>query len=202
MKNALFNTTFMRSITQGNNFDSTPGYEVAIIGRSNAGKSSAINKICNNKKLAKISKTPGRTQAVNLFQVALEKRIADLPGYGYANVNVNTRKQWDQLLNQYFLTRRSLRCVFLIVDIRRGLGSGDIQVIDWILGIREQMPIYILFTKSDKLSRNQAIQTLRDNIRLLEGHQYTDIDGQLFSAIDGSGLSEARAEINKYLNLS
>ncbi len=200
MKNPLANTSFVKSAMRAQEFLPDSGAELAFIGRSNAGKSSAINAICKQK-IAKTGKTPGRTQTINFFAVSAEKRLVDLPGYGYSNVNEKTRQQWDAVLNDYFSNRQSLRCVFLIADIRRALGTPDMEVIDWIIALRPELPLHILLTKSDKLSRSAGAQTLRDTMAQLERMLRSAIGAQIFSAHKGRGAGEARRKIGDYLML-
>lgn len=200
MKNPFAHTRFVKSAMHAKECVPDSGAELAFIGRSNAGKSSAINAICKQK-IAKTSKTPGRTQTINFFAVSTEKRLVDLPGYGYSNVDKKTRKQWGAILNDYFSNRRSIRCVFLIADIRHALVKLDIEVIDWILGIRPDLPLYILLTKSDKLSQSVCTQTLRDTINQLDRIAHDAIGVQTFSARKAQGVDEARYKISSYLML-
>ena len=199
MKNPLNNTNFIKSAIGAQDFVTDSGMEIAVIGRSNAGKSSAINKICNNKKLAKTSKKPGRTQAINFFEICPNKRLVDLPGYGYANISMQTRKQWNELLNAYFATRKSLCCIFLTVDIRRSVGTMDVEVMDWIMNLRPELSIHILLTKSDALSRSNVAQTLNDTLYSVEKNDHISV--QIFSSHDSTGVNDARREIIQRLSL-
>ena len=137
------------------------GWEIAFAGRSNAGKSSAINSLTKNNKLARTSKTPGRTQLINFFELSENQRLVDLPGYGFAKVSKQMRNHWDQVLTAYLLERKALKGVVIVVDIRRGIGDLDLALIDMIAG---SLPVHILLTKSDKLSRaatQKAVATAR-----------------------------------------
>lgn len=134
------------------------GAEVAFAGRSNAGKSSAINCLTRQKGLCKTSKTPGRTQLINFFALTAERHLVDLPGYGFARVSKNMRSHWDEVLTAYLLRREALRGLVIVVDIRRGISDLDQALIDMV---GDSLPLHILLTKSDKLSRS-AIRRARD----------------------------------------
>ena len=134
------------------------GAEIAFAGRSNAGKSSAINCLTQQKNLCKTSKTPGRTQLINFFELDDTRRLVDLPGYGFARVSKQLRNHWDQVLSTYLLQRQALRGLVIVVDIRRGISEMDQALIDML---NNSLPLHILLTKADKLSRNairQAVQ--------------------------------------------
>ena len=159
--------------------------EVAFAGRSNAGKSSVINTLSRNAKLARISKTPGRTQALNCFHVAEGRYLIDLPGYGYAKVSHAQRNHWHHELGRYFLEREALRGLVLVVDIRRGLTELDWQMIG-LLGERGT-PLHCLLNKADKLSSSAAHSSLQQVRRQLED-QAGNASVQLFSATKQRGL--------------
>ncbi|MCP4765145.1 MAG: YihA family ribosome biogenesis GTP-binding protein [Gammaproteobacteria bacterium] len=127
------------------------GAEVAFAGRSNAGKSSAINCLAQQKGLCKTSKTPGRTQLINFFELDQQRRLVDLPGYGFAKVSKQLRNHWDQVLSSFLLQRQALRGLVIVVDIRRGISDLDQALIDMM---NDSLPLHILLTKSDKLSRS------------------------------------------------
>ena len=184
---------FLTSANRPNQFVSDQGAEVAFAGRSNAGKSSAINAIVNQRQLARTSKTPGRTQLVNFFHLAPGQRLVDLPGYGFARVPPGTQQHWRQLLENYFETRRSLRGLFLSVDIRRTLGELDLQMLAWCRALGR--PIHILLTKADKLNRSPAAAALA-KARSAAG---ADVTVQLFSAQTGDGVPAARARLREML---
>jgi GTP-binding protein len=158
------------------------GAEVAFAGRSNAGKSSAINCLTAQKNLCKTSKTPGRTQLINFFELTPDSRLVDLPGYGYAKVPRTLRAHWDRVLTSYLLERRALRGLVIVVDIRRGIGELDRALIDMI---DEQLPLHILMTKADKLSRSAARKALLVAERQLQG---PDQSLSLLSVVDRQGL--------------
>lgn len=175
------------------------GAEVAFAGRSNAGKSSAINCLTGQKKLARISKTPGRTQQINFFALNQQQRLVDLPGYGYAKVPESLKRAWQENVQDYFENRKSLKGVILLMDVRHPLKSFDELMIDW--SIQYDMPLHILLTKSDKLSRgaaNQSLQSLRNEIIKKES---STISAQLFSSVNTQGVEEAEKIILNWLNL-
>lgn len=186
---------FMTSAYQPTQLIADTGIEVAVAGRSNAGKSSAINAIVGRRGLARTSKTPGRTQMINFFELRQERRLVDLPGYGYARVAAPVRRRWRTLMEHYFRARQSLRALLLIVDIRRGLTDFDWQMMDWAQ--RADRPIAILLTKADKLRRGPALdQRLRVRKSL-----DPDIPLILFSAVSRQGVDEARRKLNEWLEI-
>ena len=166
------------------------GGEVAFAGRSNAGKSSAINAITQRRSLARTSKTPGRTQLLNFFELAPERRIVDLPGYGYADVPRQERSKWAPLIDA-LASRASLRGLFLIVDSRRGVTAADEELIEWAHG----KPVHVLLAKADKLNRRECTELLRNAAQRLSVNATT----QLFSAHEKIGLEEARRVLELWL---
>ena len=136
------------------------GCEIAFVGRSNAGKSSALNALTEQKNLAKTSKTPGRTQMINLFEITPDKRIVDLPGYGYAKVPMELKKKWQRALNEYLESRKSLKGLVVVMDIRNPLTSLDRQIVDWAISC--QLPTILLLTKSDKLNQSPRTKAVRE----------------------------------------
>ena len=146
------NIKFIKSANQVSQFPEDSGSEIAFVGRSNAGKSTVLNVIFNRKNIAKTSKTPGRTQLVNFFKLNDDFCIVDLPGYGFANVSREKRKQWDQLISSYFKTRAALTGVFLVVDGRRGITDLDRVFIDFYLPLKKSL--HVLINKSDKLNKS------------------------------------------------
>lgn len=162
--------------------------ELAFAGRSNAGKSSALNRLCGHNALARVSKTPGRTQLINLFEVP-GGRFSDLPGYGYAKVSQDVRRDWGQLIGRYFQTRPNLCGVVLIMDVRHPLTPLDRQMLDWV--VRRGLPCHLLLTKADKLGFGAAKNTLLSVRKSLP--QLSNVTAQLFSAQTGLGLEEFRA---------
>ena len=185
---------FIKSANALNQFPEDSGREVAVAGRSNAGKSSAINVIVNRRQFARTSKTPGRTQLVNFFALGQDKRLVDLPGYGFARVSEAMQKHWGELLSGYFEVRESLSGLLLIVDIRRKLTDFDRQMIDFAEGV--DLPIHILLTKADKLKRGQVATTVLQVKKEL-GNRATV---QPFSALKRTGENEARDVLDKFLS--
>jgi GTP-binding protein len=142
------------------------GAEVAFAGRSNAGKSSAINCLTRQKNLCKTSKTPGRTQLINFFEIGSDRRLVDLPGYGFARVSKKMRNHWDQVLSTFLLQRNALRGLVIVVDIRRGITDLDQALIDMM---QDSLPLHILLTKADKLSRSAAARAVSEAQAILRG---------------------------------
>ena len=188
---------YLTGAYQPGQFYPDEGVEVAFAGRSNAGKSSAINTIVNRNNFARVSKQPGRTQLINFFVLRDEpdrqQRIVDLPGYGFAKVARSMQKHWQQLMTAYFEGRASLAGVFVIVDIRRGLGDYDWQMIEWARSLHR--PAHVLLTKADKLKRGAAKNALLQVRRELDGAATV----QLFSALKRDGDTEARKLLDSML---
>lgn len=174
------------------------GLEVAFAGRSNAGKSSAINAIAQHGKLAKTSKTPGRTQLINFFStVSEQQRIVDLPGYGYAKVPLAVKRQWENFIDAYLRERSSLQGLFLIMDIRHPLTDFDSMILSW--SKQSQLRVHILLTKADKLKFGAAKSTLLKIQRDLKDLDHVSV--QLFSATQKMGLDEARDKLSEWLDI-
>ena len=184
---------FIKSANAPSQFVADDGAEVAFAGRSNAGKSSAINVIVNRRQFARTSKTPGRTQLVNFFLLREGARIVDLPGYGFAKVSEKMRAHWADLMADYFESRASLRGMFLIVDIRRRLTDFDHQMLAFAESVG--LPVHVLLTKADKLKRGQAATALLEVRRELGGTATV----QLFSALSRDGEEAARAQLETFL---
>jgi GTP-binding protein len=175
------------------------GAEVAFAGRSNAGKSSAINALCNNSKLARTSKTPGRTQLLNFFTLNEQARLVDLPGYGYAKVPLEMKKQWQEHLFEYLQGRQCLRGLVIVMDVRHPLQELDTQLLNWAVGV--ELPVLLLLTKADKLKAGQAKNTL---LKMRQHLQEAGVDDlvsvQLFSALKKQGLEELRMALVDWLS--
>jgi GTP-binding protein len=173
------------------------GSEVAFAGRSNAGKSSAINALTGNSKLARTSKTPGRTQLLNFFSIDDERRLVDLPGYGFAKVPLAVKNEWQRHLDEYLSTRQSLRGLVLLMDIRHPLQAFDELLLDW--AARGSMPVHILLTKADKLTFGAGKTTLLQVRKTMAS--ITDLQAtiQLFSAHNGQGLEELQQHLDNWL---
>jgi GTP-binding protein len=172
------------------------GREVAFGGRSNAGKSSAINALTRRRRLAFASKTPGRTQTVNFFDCGGERRLVDLPGYGYAAVPERERAHWGRLVSDYLQSRRSLAGLVLIVDARRGLTALDRQLIAWYSP--SGLPLLVLLTKADKLKREAAAAVLQGTQGELD-RIYPPANALLFSATAGTGVRSAQSAVQTWL---
>ena len=184
---------FIKSANAPRQFPPDSGAEVAVAGRSNAGKSSAINVIVNRRQFARTSKTPGRTQLVNFFELRPGQRLVDLPGYGFARVSDAMRRHWGMLLAGYFETRSSLQGLFLIVDIRRGITDFDRRMIEFAEDV--QLPVHILLTKADKLKKGPAAAARLAAEKELRGRATV----QTFSALKRAGEQEARAQLEAFL---
>ena len=187
------NIGFEKSISELNQSPKDVGSEVAFVGRSNAGKSTAINSITNRNSLAKTSKTPGRTQLINFFKVDENKRFVDLPGYGFARASKEKQKSWNRLVTNYIKYRQSLKGVVLIIDIRRGFGEMDLMFLDFYLPLNKQL--HILLTKADKLGKQKQSLILNE-AREIYGSIATI---QIFSGTKKIGISEAQDQVTKFL---
>ena len=186
-------TKFMQSASNITESPDDTGSEVAFVGRSNSGKSSAINVIVNQKNLARISKTPGRTQLINFFEVDKQQRLVDLPGYGYAKTSKKQQKEWGFMISEYLRYRQTLKGVILIIDIRRGLMELDHAFLDFYLPLNK--PLHVLLTKSDKLKK-QARKKSFDSVQSIVG---SVASVQLFSSLKKSGSEEAKGKILELL---
>ena len=169
--------------------------EVAFAGRSNAGKSSALNALAQRHRLAFVSKTPGRTQQINFFSLGGERFLVDLPGYGYAKVPRGMRNEWELLISGYLQLRAQLRGLIVIMDIRHPMKPLDRQLLEWFEGTGK--PAHILLAKSDKLGRQPALEQLRNTAKILAA-DFPDVSVQLFSAHARVGLDEAEAVLNRW----
>lgn len=186
---------FLTSANAVSQFVPDSGAEVAVAGRSNAGKSSAINVIVNRRQFARTSKTPGRTQLVNFFSLRDGERLVDLPGYGFARVSDKKRRHWGGLLSEYFQVRESLRGLIMVVDIRRQLTEYDRRMMEFAELV--ELPIHILLTKADKLKRGQAATAALEVKKELG----TRATVQQFSALKRDGEDEAREILERFLAL-
>jgi GTP-binding protein len=182
---------FLLSAAAPGQFPADRGAEVAFVGRSNAGKSTAINVIVQRQGLARTSKTPGRTRLLNFFELAPMQRIVDLPGYGYASGPESERRSWQPLIDA-LATRGSLRGWFLIVDARRGIAAGDEALLEWT-GAHHQ--VHVLLSKADKLNRSEATKVLKSSTAALAGRGTV----QLFSALAKTGVEEAQRTLEEWL---
>ena len=188
--------TFYTTVNELHNLPPSDGVEIAFAGRSNAGKSSAINSLANRGRLAFVSKTPGRTQHINFFQLGSGRFLVDLPGYGYAKVPAEIRQHWEHLLSTYLQTRESLHGMVLIMDVRHPLTPLDRRMLTWFASTGK--PVHILLTKSDKLSRREAGKILKDVLLFLR-ETYPQCSVQLFSSMTKEGVDEATALLGTWL---
>ena len=182
---------FLISAAAPGQFPADRGAEVAFVGRSNAGKSTAINVIVQRQGLARTSKTPGRTRLLNFFELAPMQRIVDLPGYGYATGPEAERRTWQPLIDA-LAGRDSLRGWFLIVDARRGMASGDDALLQWA---SPEQRVHVLLSKADKLNRSEATKVLKESTAILAGRGTV----QLFSATAKTGVDQAQRTLEEWL---
>lgn len=217
----LWQARFFTTVNHLRDLPNTQVPEIAFAGRSNAGKSSAINLLCNQKKLAFASKTPGRTQHINYFSIGgahvaqhrkdptrvdeIRALLVDLPGYGYAEVPGEAKLHWNELLGTYIQSREQLSALVLIMDSRRPFTDLDVQMLEWFAPTGR--PVHCLLTKADKLNRNESTNALRLARTVLKS--YVDAQGQpfpftaqLFSALKRTGLEEANEKILSLLGLA
>ena len=195
---------FLTSANHINELPEDDGLEIAFAGRSNAGKSSAINSLSRQNRLAYVSKQPGRTQLVNFFEIEERKYLVDLPGYGYAKVPESMRKHWQKTLPTYLQQRQSLVGLVIVMDIRNPLTELDINMLDWFAP--RQKPIHVLLTKCDKLSKDKQNRTLFSVQKELENQwstfYQTPCTVQLFSSLKKIGLEEADGVLETWLSFS
>ena len=187
------NINFIKSANQVSQFPEDSGREIAFVGRSNAGKSTALNAIFRRKNIAKTSKTPGRTQLINFFSVDDDCRVVDLPGYGFAAVSKEKRKQWDELISDYFRTRDALKGVFLIIDSRRMITQLDHHFLEFYLPLGKSL--HVILTKADKLKKLERMEVLQSTETSL-GNVATI---QLFSGTNKDGVTVAKQRLSEIL---
>lgn len=181
------NVKFMLGAWQPGQFPEDTGAEVALVGRSNSGKSSALNSLMARKGLARISKTPGLTQQINFFEINPGERLVDLPGYGFAKVPARIQEHWRELMTRYFEARQSLTGIIIIMDARRPLRDHDWQMLEWAKA--RDIPAHLIVTKCDKLSRDEGLRTLKQ----VRAEAPATVTAQLFSSVTRLGVDEARA---------
>ena len=198
MNSTYFQASFITSAAKLSQSPEDTGYEIAFAGRSNAGKSSAINTLCQQTALARTSRTPGRTQLLNFFRIDDQRRLVDLPGYGYAAVAQDIKADWQGALADYLEKRECLRGVILMMDSRHPLKDYDIQMLEWANHI--EIPVHVLLTKVDKLNRKeQAISLERVDAALKEFS--LEFSVQLFSSLKRWGVDEAHEKIDQWFEL-
>lgn len=194
--NLFQNAKFFTTVNHLKDLPDT-GAEIAFVGRSNAGKSSAINTLCNHVRLAYVSKTPGRTQHINFFELANGEFMVDLPGYGYAEVPEAVRRHWVELLGDYLQTRRQLIGLILIMDCRHPLKPLDIRMLDFFA--QTGRPVHILLSKADKLSKNDQIKTLSSVKKSLKPFmERQEVSVQLFSSLKKQGIEEVNEVVGTW----
>ncbi len=196
MTEQFFAAKFLKSCASPSQLPAPLGPEVAFAGRSNSGKSSTLNRLCRQRGLARVSKTPGRTQQINFFGLPSGALLVDLPGYGFAKVPEAIKMQWHRLIEDYLANRTSLSGLLLIMDIRHPLTALDQQLIDWC-GARS-LPAHILLNKADKLGRGVTRQTIMAVERALQASA-KQISVQSFSAETGEGLEELERVLTDWL---
>ncbi|CAK9886816.1 MAG: putative GTP-binding protein EngB [Candidatus Erwinia impunctatus] len=191
-------THFVTSAPDIRHLPPDEGIEVAFAGRSNAGKSSALNTLTNQKSLARTSKTPGRTQLINLFQVAEGYRLVDLPGYGYAEVPEEMKKKWQRALAEYLQMRDCLKGLVVLMDIRHPLKDLDQQMINW--AVQSNIQVLVLLTKADKLAsgaRKAQLNTVRETLSALPG----DVQVEMFSSLKRIGVDKLSQKLDSWFSL-
>lgn len=202
MEKKLHQTRFLVSASKRSQCPPDLGFEIAFVGRSNAGKSSAINKLTGQKQLARTSKTPGRTRLLNFFAVDEQRRLVDLPGYGYAKANKEIRMAWQKDLDDYLSHRQCLKGLILLMDIRHPMKEIDMMILHW--ASTSEVPLHILLTKADKLSHGAASSTLKSTRKALEQEPRSAADLvtiQLFSAQSGKGCDQAWEKLGEWLDV-
>ncbi|MEO8401972.1 MAG: ribosome biogenesis GTP-binding protein YihA/YsxC [Gammaproteobacteria bacterium] len=188
---------FLLSVADLSQLPPDDGVEVAFVGRSNAGKSSVLNQLTQNKGLARVSKTPGRTQLINLFGLDTERRLVDLPGYGYAKVPPSIKQHWQKLLDDYLRSRDCLKGLILVMDIRHPLKEFDQHMLAWCNQC--ELAVHILLNKSDKLTQSAASKTLRE-VKESLGNYSNPVTVQTFSALRGKNVKELRDLMDQWFS--
>ena len=191
----MTSAVFLKSAATPADFPADTGREVAFVGRSNSGKSTALNVVTGARKLARVSKTPGRTQLMNFFSLGEDRRLVDLPGYGFARVAPEVQARWQKSLETYLSSRASLAGLIVTMDIRRGITRLDEQLLRWLESHRE-LPVAVLLTKADKLSRSDGMAQQRTLGSALGPH----VRVAKFSAVSGEGVEDAKAWIESWLS--
>lgn len=199
MSNVLSSATYRLAAHLPTQLPPDTGREVAFAGRSNAGKSTALNALCNQNSLARTSKTPGRTQQLVYFEVGKDRYLVDLPGYGYAKVPAHLRAHWQSFINRFFESRQALAGLVVVMDIRHPLREYDLQMLDFAR--TRGLPAHCLLTKADKLGRGQQGNALQAVRKQLAADFSDTASVQLFSGDTRIGVDEARAVVTGWLGL-
>ncbi|HBS27387.1 MAG TPA: YihA family ribosome biogenesis GTP-binding protein [Gammaproteobacteria bacterium] len=187
---------FETSAAAAKQFPEPTGPEVGFSGRSNSGKSSTLNRLCQQRQLARVSKTPGRTQLINFFELPTGARLVDLPGYGFAKVPERERRRWSELIEAYLVNREPLQGLIMVMDIRRPLGEKDWQMLEWCS--HHGISGHVVLNKSDKLKSGKIAQTKLKTDALLKKH-FDSVSLQTFSAFKGTGIDELHTKLDKWL---
>ena len=189
--------SFLQSASTTSTLPPESGFEVAFAGRSNAGKSSTLNRLCQQKSLARTSKTPGRTQLINFFSLPQDKFLVDLPGYGFAKVPDKVKKEWQRFIETYLTTRNPLCGLVIVMDIRRPMLDYDMDMLAWTN--TRDLPVHVILNKSDKLKHGQAKTMLMKTQKQLKeiNPLYT---AQVFSSLKGVGVEELENQLDTWLN--
>lgn len=189
--------SFLQSASTTSTLPPEAGFEVAFAGRSNAGKSSTLNRLCQQKSLARTSKTPGRTQLINFFGLPQDKFLVDLPGYGYAKVPDKVKREWQRFIETYLTTRTPLCGLVIVMDIRRPMLEYDMEMLTWTN--TRDLPVHVVLNKSDKLKHGQAKTMLMKTQKQLNeiNPLYT---AQVFSSLKGTGVEELENQLDSWLN--
>lgn len=199
MSNLLNSARYALSAHNARQLPIDEGHEVAFAGRSNAGKSSALNALVNHNALARVSKTPGRTQQLVFFEVRPQRFLVDLPGYGYAKVPHDLQAHWQAFIQGYFETRGALKGLVVVMDIRHPLKDYDRQMLGY--AVQRGIPAHALLTKADKLGRGQQMQTLQQVKKALFSEFADSVTVQVFSGESKLGVEEARTVVSNWLEL-
>ncbi len=199
MNRVYHHASFIKSVAEINYAPADNGIEIAFAGRSNAGKSSAINAVTKQKALARISKTPGRTQLLNFFEIDDQRRFVDLPGYGYAKVPPAVKKKWYRMIEDYLSKRQSLHGIVLVMDVRHPLTEFDWQMIEW--SEYNHKPLHILLTKADKLKYGAAKNA---ELGVMKDLQATNmpLTVQLFSALKKTGVDLIHDQLDEWFGFN
>ncbi len=187
---------FLQSATTTNTLPPELGFEVAFAGRSNSGKSSTLNRLCQQKSLARTSKTPGRTQLINFFELPEGKYLVDLPGYGYAKVPERIKLEWQKFIESYLTSRFTLCGLVIVMDIRRPMLEHDISMLTWAES--RNLPVHVVLNKYDKLKHGQAKNTLLKTQQQLKKYK-NQCSVQIFSALKGLGVEELSRKLDSWL---